>query len=66
MDIAEFKDRNYDTLVAGGVLLLVVQSYLVLPKRHWKQTASYLLHPSRNNTRVNRCCYPWQKIHYLD
>ena len=34
---------------------------MVLPKRHWKQTASYLCILPRNNTRVNRCRYPWQK-----
>ena len=47
MDIADFKDRNYNTLVAGGFLLPAAQSYLVSQKHPWKQTASYLLHPSK-------------------
>ncbi len=48
MDIAEFKDRNYDTLVAGGVPATSRQSCWYY-KASLKQTVSYLLHPSRNN-----------------
>ena len=47
MDIAEFKDRNYDTLVAGGVPATSRPVLLGITKASLKQTASYLLHPSK-------------------
>ncbi len=53
MDIADFKDRNYNTLVAGGV------PATSRPVSTWyhksilgNKQLSYLLHPSKKTTRV--------------
>ena len=47
LDIADFKDRNYDTLVAGGVPATSRPVLLGITKASLKPTASCLLRPSK-------------------
>ncbi len=61
LDIADFKDRNYDTLVAGGVPATSRPVLLGITKASLKPTASCLLRPSRNHSCVDRCSDPRQE-----
>ena len=47
LDIHQFTDANEKALLMVNNLQLVALYCLVLRKHHWKQTHSYLLHPSK-------------------
>lgn len=67
MDIAEFKDRNYDTLVAGGVPATSRPVLLGITKASL-ETNSFLSAASfQETTRVlTDAAIRGKKIHYLD